>query len=175
MGKQLTKSDVYDTAMDLIEDNGTTSTLEVKMELRNRGFFAKQADVSEFMLEIADEEKWSFTYNGVHRVYTIDTATATVTSNQSLSNQLKNANAVSQPVTQIAGFQLPSYTKRNGTVIQTITAASIKVGDYKVFSLTSNKVLYFSGNAGYSRSDIRFAYAKIENVNFIDTRIKKYK
>jgi hypothetical protein len=175
--KSLTKSDVYDVALDLIEENGSTTTLDVKTELRARNFSARQADVSEHMIEIAAEEKWGFSFNGVHRVYKI--ATAQPATNASLSNQLKSAGTMQVNIQNMipasktvatSNTGTPSYTKRDGSVIATIQTPS--KGDYKVFSVSNSAVLYFSGREGYSRTDVRFAFAKITGTPFIDTRIK---
>jgi hypothetical protein len=168
--KNLVKSDVYDVALDLIEENGSTTTLDVKNELRTRGFFAKQADVSEFMLEVAAEEKWDFTYNGVHRVYTIKVA--------SVSNQLKAAGNTGCCLTSTAGVTKvtsDSYTKRDGTTIETMEDCDADTGDFRVWSVDSNDELYFSGNEDYTRSDIRFAFSKITGEAFEDTRVETLK
>lgn len=171
--KNLSKADVYDVAIDLIEDNGSTTTLDIKNELRNRGFFAKQADVSEFMLQVADEEGWNFSYNGVHRVYTMDDG--------SMSNQLKNAGkSANAPAGGSNIFNVynnqtatDSYTKRDGTIIEAIDEDDAEAGDYRVFSVSDSRELYFKG--GWSRSEVRFAFAKITDTDYADTRIKTIK
>lgn len=54
----------------LMLTHGTTTTLEVKNELREQGFFAVQAEVSALMEVIAEERHWKFWHNGRHRIYT---------------------------------------------------------------------------------------------------------
>jgi predicted DNA-binding WGR domain protein len=69
--KTLTKEDVLDTAETLMNDNGSTTTLDVKNKLRNLGFQAMQADVSRWMDELAREERWNYNQQSGHRVYTL--------------------------------------------------------------------------------------------------------
>lgn len=174
--KNLTKADVYDVALDLIEENGSTTTLNVKNELRNRNFYAKQADVSEFMIQIADDENWLFTYNGVHRVYKIGSGNSTQ-SNTSLSNQLKNTGKQKSATNSFTknGVSGLSYTKRDGTCVETIDKQDSETGDYRVWSTVVNDELYFSSSKGYTRHDVRFAFAKITGSDFNDTRVKTLK
>jgi len=171
--KDLTKADVYDVAMDLIEENGSTTTLDVKKELRKNGFFAKQVEVSNYMNEISDEENWNFTFNGVHRTYKFDTDDTDDT-NDNYSSQLKQISAqplTSKPNTIQTNKSSDSYTKRNGTVIETIDEDDATVGDYVAWSVSHDEILYFS--AGYSRDDMRLAYYQITGTPFCDTRVKK--
>jgi len=164
MIKDLTKADVYDVAMDLIEENGSTTTLDVKKELRNNGFFAKQVEVSNFMSEVADEENWSFTFNGVHRVYKFDDDSD---GDSNYSHQLKQITAQ----TPNTGLSTPAYKKRDGSIIQTINKDDAAIGDYMTWSKVDNIELYFP--AGYSRDDMRIAHYQITQTPFCDTRVKK--
>lgn len=56
-------------ALELMKENKTTSTLEIKRILRDMGFWAIQSEVSEQMKEIAAQEEWHFTCNGTYRTY----------------------------------------------------------------------------------------------------------
>lgn len=53
----------------LMLTHGTTTTLEVKKELREQGFYAVQAEVSVLMEELAEDRNWKFWSNGRFRVY----------------------------------------------------------------------------------------------------------
>lgn len=53
----------------LMLTHGTTTTLEVKKELREQGFFAVQAEVSALMESLTEERNWKFWSNGRYRVY----------------------------------------------------------------------------------------------------------
>jgi hypothetical protein len=65
----LTKQAVKDAAEQLMNQNGQTTTLEVKTALRSQGYFAKQEAVSVLMDELCQELSWEFVYNGTFRVY----------------------------------------------------------------------------------------------------------
>ncbi len=48
---------------------GSTTTLNVKLYLRDRGFRAGQSEVSSWLFRIATREKWIINDNGTFRVY----------------------------------------------------------------------------------------------------------
>lgn len=169
--KVTTKADVFDVASDLIEQNGSTTTLDIKKEMRNRGFFALQADVSSLMIDICDEEDWSFTFNGVHRVYSdAPVAKSTNTAPQQTGNNssaLRNAAGQGQqsnviPQTQHAATG-KSHTKRSGKVITAFADASeAKGGDWKAYSVIDPAEYYFP--SVYTRDDVRLAYRAFCNI-----------
>lgn len=170
MGKTLTKADVFDVASDLIEANGSTTTLDIKKECRDRGFFALQADVSDLMQQVCNEENWNFSYNGVHRVYTNKPAPAqtSVTASSGLRAAAAKTRPVqSTPVTTATG---PSHTTRSGRVITSYQDKSeAKSGDWKAYSVIDGAELYFPGV--YTRDDVRLAYKALLKIDVIaDTR-----
>jgi len=63
------KSAIYECALRLLQQNGMTTTLEVKMDLRQQGYIAFQNDVSHWMDRIAREEDWKYVCNGEFRIY----------------------------------------------------------------------------------------------------------
>lgn len=65
----LTKEAVIDAAKELINDNGHTTNLEIKEVLRDMGYFATQAKVSEIMNEHFDDEGMTFDFVSPYRVY----------------------------------------------------------------------------------------------------------
>lgn len=67
--KNLTKDAVKEAAEHLMEAFGTTTTLDVKNRLRQLSFQAFQAEVSNFMETLTNEEQWRFNHNGRYRVY----------------------------------------------------------------------------------------------------------
>ena len=77
----LTTTAVCEAAEALMQACGTTTPLEVKSRLRNQGYWARQADVSAFMRELARYRDWCYVSNGHHRVYTFIPAEATSTEN----------------------------------------------------------------------------------------------
>ena len=63
------KEEVLCSAECLLKAFGETTTLEVKVDLRERGFIAFQSDVSYWMAQLAQEEGWGFRCNGRNRTY----------------------------------------------------------------------------------------------------------
>lgn len=66
--KATTKDDVKRVATDLIKMHGHTTSLDVKTELRNRGFWATQDEVALHMSHIYKDLNWK-------RVWTFNTCT----------------------------------------------------------------------------------------------------
>lgn len=64
-----TDDQLFDTAKALIDQNGQTTTLEVKTELRKQQFNAKQNDVSEGMLRLARAGKLDYEQSSDYRIY----------------------------------------------------------------------------------------------------------
>ncbi len=65
------KEAIRECAERLLIQNGMTTTLEVKLDLRYQGYIAFQLDVSHWMDRIAREEGWSYCCNGTFRVYSL--------------------------------------------------------------------------------------------------------
>lgn len=145
LGKPLNKVSVLVAAANLMAVNGTATTLEVKNELRNQGFEARQSEVSQFMSDLADEEKWNVNNGGSYRVY----APGTVSS--------KVASKTSTPTVKVPATELSSPIK----------------GCWEVNSVTSSNVKYYDVTG--SRSAVRWAFAKTSGSNFADTRARKIK
>ena len=55
----------------LMDENGNTTTLEVKNVLRAQGYNACQSDISSFMRDLAVREKWQVEDTGNHKTYTL--------------------------------------------------------------------------------------------------------
>ena len=72
----ITSDIVKEVAEKLMESNGQTTTLEVKKELRNRGYWAKQKEVSDLMFDLSNTEDWDVqnAASGTHRLYSNDGA-----------------------------------------------------------------------------------------------------
>jgi hypothetical protein len=64
-----TKDKVYDTAMDLIDENGETTTLDIKNAMRECGEWITQREVSDCMQEFYDEGEFDYKIEDNHRVY----------------------------------------------------------------------------------------------------------
>lgn len=67
----ITVDDVRTVALQLMEENGTTSNLEIKEELRRQGFWAEQHEVSTMMDEVQNDPEIEWAFNGTYREYWI--------------------------------------------------------------------------------------------------------
>ena len=65
------KTEIKLTAERLMNTSGQTTTLNVKNNLRNRGFLAFQNEISELMTQIANEHNWDHSHNGQFRIYSL--------------------------------------------------------------------------------------------------------
>ncbi|MGM9507006.1 hypothetical protein ACS5NO_04750 [Larkinella sp. GY13] len=84
--KKTNRQAVRLAATTLILAEGSTTTLDVKTYLRNRGYEAYQAVVSKLLFLVAQREKWAVNDNGTYRVYYFPNLTALPTY---LTNRVK--------------------------------------------------------------------------------------
>ena len=68
-GVKITADDIIATANSLLNENGHTTTLEVKNQLRQNGMKVKQKEVSIIMQTNAQKYSWCHTFNGNFRTY----------------------------------------------------------------------------------------------------------
>jgi hypothetical protein len=166
--KTLDKSDVLDIAADLIQKNGSTTSLEVKTELRNLDFFATQQQVSDFLNELYLDDELEYTQNNNgYRDYHYPVISNS-TFMQSFSSSQASSSQTSTPIVNVVSG---SYVKRDGKVIQSNTIGNI--GDYRVWNIINTDVQYYPST--FTRSEVRAAHAKITGVHFYNTRIKRVK
>jgi acyl carrier protein len=72
----------------LINSNGQTTSLDVKQQLRNMGYWAKQEKVSAFLQELQTEHKWNKSDAGGHLVYSNAVATTNAPVNTALNDDI---------------------------------------------------------------------------------------
>ena len=158
--KNLAKEDVKDAAVKLMQSNGSTTTLDVKNELRTLGFWATQGIVSDLMNEVSDDEGWTFDNTSGYRVYRVK-AVATTDSND--SNDSQDDGSVSDD---------GKYMSRNGKKIEAIDAKDIKSDDWECYSQVAGiPTQYFPGE--FSRDEVRCAFRFYAGLHFNDTRAKR--
>jgi hypothetical protein len=159
--KTLNKIAVMLVAIEMMKDQGTATTLEVKEALRAEGYFAKQADVSNFMFEVAQEEGWAIDNSSTFRTYSLDPnhVAATVIS----TNSTGNSNLASHTIKHRDGSEV--------TVTEKVEADAV-VGDWICDHYLGDE-MYF--DAIYTRDEARGAYAKINNVDFASVTSSKVK
>lgn len=150
----ITKQDVLAVAADLINQNGSTTTLEVKNVLRAANKKAFQTEVSAFMDELAnvDNEIAVLSDNGIYRTYG---AVPSAVANQNTSSG------------STAVFASVSTTGSLNTAVK--GCWEVNAANHTGVSL----VMYFPSTM--TRDAVRQAYAKTSGVKFVDTRSRIYK
>ena len=154
--KKLSKVAVMLTAIELMKDQGTTTTLEVKEALRVEGYFAKQVDVSTLMFKIAQEEDWVIDSSGIFRVYSLD-------------SDYMAAGAGTVGINGSVPLRSSTIKHRNGCEIDVIELGEDEEidGDWMVESNTELPMFF---SQIYTRDEVRSAYAKLNNVSFAKVR-----
>lgn len=167
--KTVTLGDVQKVAQDLITANGNTTTLEVKRELRNQGFFAIQNEVSSAMDYLNQSGILDFTNNGMWRTYyekntvPVKVTAASVYGTIKRIVKAKGSNSTIQ-------VTLTSYTRRDGKVIESVNSGDPDI-KFIVTSTASSETMYFPRR--YTKDEVRQAFAKIQDVHFHTTRVSK--
>lgn len=82
MLKPINEQLIKETAMSLIQKCGSTTTLDIKKELRKQKYWATQRDISQIMMKFANDGIFSFTDNGMYRTYILDPSDVPETSYQ---------------------------------------------------------------------------------------------
>ena len=72
--KKLNIDIVRQLAESLMLLNGKTTPLEVKLALREHGYFALQSEVSDYLSTVAAEMEWYYEFNGTYRRYFLELA-----------------------------------------------------------------------------------------------------
>lgn len=183
----ITKDIVKDVAEELMEENGQTTTLEVKEELRKRGYFAVQKEVSDLMFDLGHEEDWNIQNDptGTHRVYSNedtddDDSIFTVQPNNNSSRPASTAQPSSKKSRRklVAPHGVSSgdraYTRRDGQRVQMHDDPfSLQKPYWKVTSIRSNVTLFVDGR--YPRDMVRGAYRGICGTHIHTVRAQRVK
>lgn len=167
--KTATLQDVISVAEEMMFNFNGTTTLEVKNELRNRGYWATQQEISQLLIQAYKQQDWDFTekQNGIgmtYRVYTLKDTTTIPTSVANMSAKTNSGKVVIGPM---------AYVRRNGQTISALDKSEAETEDWEVSSVINNDVLYF--DASFSRDDVRNAYRGIVNVNKDTVRARRIK
>lgn len=192
--KTLTQDIVRDVANELISLNGSTTNLDVKNELRKRGYWAVQSDVSDFMQNIASSvgSGWDTSNNGKFNTYS-EQSTGVPSSH---SNSAP-ATPAAPPTTRkrkpaVRGKVVPMIFFRNLASLNDVdvegkqlikdaingqklnTTNFISTQDIWVVYCPSTKdVGLFEPD--FSSDDVRNAFRKEIQVKVQDTRARRYK
>lgn len=170
--KTLTIDDVKTVLVKLLDENETTTNLDIKNALREDGFFATQEAVSQFTNELYandDPEGLDYSANGQYRTYFIGDSSddedlfATDDDEDDWLNVSDDEDDQSAP----ALITVPQDDE-DDQIQQDPEFGNWEVWD-KDNELLSN---YFYG---VTRNQARYSFAKENNIEYTDTRSKKVK
>lgn len=147
--KFLDKDDVDSVFTDLLETQGQATSLEVKQELRNQGFWATQNEVGVMLRDIAAESGIDWDFNGVYRTY--------IKPGTTLSN-------ASTPTTVKAPAANPADREPKDTP---------DVGDWLAYDAQDpTHELYFKGSL--TAAQAKYAFTLETGRDYIDVRVNRY-
>lgn len=184
----LTQDVVRDVANKLIDANGSTTNLDVKNELRKRGYWAIQADVSDFMQSIASSigSGWDVSNNGRFNTYSLKSTAAPAqnTPAQSPARKQRKPRVPGKVVPMIFFQNLANLNDINTEGKQLVKAAidgkqlnTTNFMDTKdiwvVYCPTTKDVALYEPD--FSSDDVRNAFRKVIKVQMQATRARRYK
>lgn len=161
--KTLTKEDVKLVAMELLQNDMTITNLNIKYELRKKGYFATQNAIAKTMDELSREGNFDYSYNGTYRSYFLAKQDPLVNTPVATISTLKTTKTKGAKTSiQIdSNYGILQYTNKSGkNIIGYVTNSNHK---YKVFSSDPRQlgVIYF--DSGYTRDQMRYAYKKLSS------------
>lgn len=162
--KTLTKDDIKFVAIELLQSDMTVTNLDVKYDLRKRGYFATQNAIAKIMDELSLEGIFGYIYNGTYRSYFIKNLNSPLITSTNTVKKISKLIRGSKTSTQIdLNSGIRQYTNRSGKII--IGYTSNVNHKYKVFSSdkSNTDILYFDG--GHSRDEMRYAFKKLTSEN----------
>jgi hypothetical protein len=170
----LTKDTVKESFLKLLEDKRSTTSLDVKNDLRGKGFYAKQDEVTNLMREIADEESISFTFNGTFRTYTNeDNTDEDEKENETDDSLIPSKTSLSQTTAQTT-LQKKKKIKNIINPSDRAPISSPMNNGWEVRDVKgSSPNLYF--NDKLNSGQAKHAYSQITGVYFTNTRTKRIK
>ena len=158
--KKITYDVVKEVAESLIASNTTTTTLDVKEELRTRGYIANQSEVSSMMDKVSSDCNFSIdNSNGTYRIF----STSLSSGNSSLTALLNTSKTLKTKKPSAVAISIKSKD------LKPIT--NPKQRDWEVSSISCQHILYFDG---YNKRDtVRYTFARTHNVHFHSTRSRR--
>lgn len=156
--KTLSREDIEDAFDSLLQSKSTVTSLSVKKELRERGFWATQNEVGAAVREIAGANGYDWDFNGVFRTYyKPGTMQSTSPSYQSVGT-IKSAPSPKAPPASPADRE---------------PIDSPSLGDWEVSDVNDPTTkLYFKGML--TAAQARYAYSLKTNVEYVDVRSRRY-
>jgi hypothetical protein len=154
--QNLDRADVESVMNDLLNKNGQTTSLEVKEELRNRGFWATQAVVGTTLQEIAEDNDVPFDFNGVYRTY------------YQPGTQMSPTPATA-PATSVAPAAPPVRQPVNPQDRDPLATA--EVGAWQCTTADGSNPLYFKSTL--SAEQARYSYHLVTGEAYVNVRSKR--
>jgi hypothetical protein len=155
-----TDTDVLAVASQLLQQSGTTTTLDVKNLLRDGGFRAFQVDVSLAMDRLAIQENWNWTFNGTFRVFEQPIGL----SDDEADNDVSTGTLI--VIRSVPAQPLPDP-------IPVVYTASPEDGDWQVFDY-QNRQPVVHVKQGVSRNAARNWYSTVYGTEYIDVAANVY-
>jgi len=155
--KALDRTDVEASFDELLNKNGKVTSLEVKEDLRQKGFWATQAIVGVALREIADTKGIDWDFNGTFRTYYQPGTQMSPTSATVLAGLTPAAPVVVTPKPQ----RQPADPQDREPIDTPAT------GDWKCTDQGSNP-LYFKSKLKAEQA--RYAYALQTGVDYVNVR-----
>jgi hypothetical protein len=170
----LNPADVEQVFTELLAKNGQVTSLEVKEELRTRGFWATQAIVGPLVQDVANQLGVPFTNNGRFNTYTPLVTTVTDDEDEDDSD-----GSISSPsLTATGSTQLPSTPVKVRTPPadpadrEPITNPAS--GDWTVYDIHNGPSASLAFQAKLTENQAKYAYIlKVSPVLYTDVRAKR--
>lgn len=144
--KQINDAVVFQTAHELIQTKGSTTSLEIRDELRSKGYWARCFRIRQILQDDYSNQNLKFDYNGKFRVWT---------------NQ--NPVSVNQQVSTTSNIPVPQTN--NTAVPKSKCYASTKIGNWTVWC---GSVIESIKNV--TRNAARWQFARKNNLEYKDVR-----
>jgi len=160
--KTLDREDVREAFLRLLDQKGTITSLDVKQDLRDQGFWAAQADVANHLYWICDEEQKPFTFNGTYRTYYNDPNMMPGSRSNPLMNDPDDEEDDDDSLGTLVSQNLQKPLRKSP-----LTPDEVKTGDWEV-SWYGSAVEYFDGQM--RRGKAKSLYHSIYGNPFIQLR-----
>ena len=167
----LNPADVEQIFTELLAKNGQVTSLEVKEELRTRGFWATQAIVGPAVQDIANQLGVPFTNNGRFNTYTQPIASTSVTDYEDEEDDTGSTLTVSisqLPSTPVKVRTPPADPADREPILNPAS------GDWTVHDVHSGPSASLAFKAKLTESQAKYAYTlKVTTVLYTDVRAKR--
>lgn len=175
--KTLTQSAVEEAAAGLIKTNGSTTNLDIKQILRNKGYWATQQLISDTMQEVLDDTNDFYAANnGQFNTYHLHN-TDDDDDDMSLGSSATGTSFLPPMTSQLSSQRPKKVVTRQpkGSFIppNPIDPMDTVAGDWEVTSVSDSTKLCYESSL--TREQARFSYHKKVGVKYHDTRSTKIK